>query len=351
MSVKIVFFGYRQSGKTKLIKRMLHPELSTSFSPKPTPGFVTEQINSQNIPLEIWDFSGEERYISHRSVHFEKADIAVYCVDLSDDINNYSIDLDVQKFRESNLKAKIILIGTKADLVPNAKERLDSIRNEHFDERFSLSALKDQELAAFLEGLSLLARESLYQKVIKMNLIELMGCKINLFDQAKSYLIKNSLLYEAIDNYMEAVQHLRKEKYCLLGREVFLLVNKIRHSDPMQADKYIEIFTRNSYAIFEYETPCIKNILLSLAAAIAVTVFVGVIGFAIGYAFGLWAGPFAFLTGVAASSAAISVLAISGGSGLVSGLLTAYGLFTERTPKMEFLDDIIEAAAMPIPEI
>ncbi len=55
MSIKIVFFGYRQSGKTKLIKRMFNPEVPKNFRPMPTPGLVVDQITSLQIPLEIWD--------------------------------------------------------------------------------------------------------------------------------------------------------------------------------------------------------------------------------------------------------------------------------------------------------
>ncbi len=277
--------------------------------------------------------------------------MAVYCVDLSDEVDNYLIDKDIQQFRERNLKAPLVLIGTKADRVPNPKERLASIRkNAQLNESFYLSALNDLELAAFLEGLIIQAKACLYKKVKKMDLIKLCNFQIDLFEQAKNYLPVKSILYEAIDNFMEAVQHLPKQKYCALGRETFLLVDNLQN-DQSEAVRHIETFIEKSNSILNHEKYYLANAVLALSAAILITLLVATIGFGIGFAFGLWSGPLAFLSGIATSYAAISILAISGGAGLISGLMTAYGLFTERKPKIQFLEEVAEAAAIPMPEI
>jgi small GTP-binding protein len=351
MPVKIVFFGYRQSGKTKLIKRMLHPEIPQDFDPESTAGFVTEQATLKKILLEIWDFPGEPRYSKHRPAHYKNADIAIYCIDLSDWINENQIDEDIRQFREVNKNATLLLVGTKADLVPEAQNRVASIANDNFTHRFALSALDDKVLAAFLEGLTRLAKQSLLEKIKTMDRKQLVDLKIDLFDYAKDNLPKESAIYQAIDSFMETIAHLPNEKYCALGKEAFILVDALKMGNKELLPDAIEIFTTNCDTILKNDPAYLKNVALAFAAAIVVALFVAIAGFMIGFAFGLWAGPLAFFTGLATSYAAITVLSLSGAAGVISGLLTAYGLFTEKTPEIAYVNEIAEAAAAPLPEI
>jgi hypothetical protein len=54
----------------------------------------------------------------------------------------------------------------------------------------------------------------------------------------------------------------------------------------------------------------------------------------------------AFLSGIATSYAAISLLSVSGAAGLGSGLLTFHGLFRqETTVQTKIIDEVVEGAA------
>ncbi|MBA3536207.1 MAG: hypothetical protein H0T84_06320 [Tatlockia sp.] len=352
MPVKVVFFGYRQSGKTKLIKRMLHPEIPQDFVPESTPGFVTEQTIFQKIPLEIWDLSGEPRYIEYRPAHYQNTDIGVYCVDLSDRIDQHQINEDLRQFRAVNNSATLILVGSKADLIPEAANSLASIANDNFAHRFPLSALDDEVLAQFLKTLTDVAtqtlKQSLPQKIKAMNRKQLVDLKIDLFDFSKDNFPKDSAIYQAIDSFMETVQHLPKERYSALGKEVFILVDALKKEEAELLPETIATFTTNCNRILKNDPDYLKKAILALVAAVAVTLVVAIVGFGIGCAFGLWAGPLAFFTGIATSYAAITVLSLSGAAGLVSGLLTVYGLFTEKTPEAAYVNEIAEVAAAPI---
>lgn len=344
MTIKIVFFGNSQAGKTTLIKRLFHPEVLNYFIPEPTSGFATERVLAQDVFMEIWDLSGEQRYWASRPLHYLDADIAIYCVDLSIDIDHNLIANDIQNFREANREAKLILVGTKAALVQQVDKKFKSINDINFHDRYIPTT--ELELADFLEKLGILAKQTLASKIRAINQYELENLQVNLFEQAKKYLRKGAPIDDAVDSFMESVHHLPKEKYLALSKEVFLLIDSCCYENKEEIPNYIEIFVNHCNIILEKNTPYLKNSILALAAAVFMTFVVGALGFGIGFAAGIWGGPLAFFTAIATSYAAITVVAFAGSSGLAAGVLTAYGLFNEKKPEMELLDDIAKAALL-----
>src|SRR5690242_7650501 len=116
-SFKIVFLGNQGSGKTQLAKQLAFNDIML-FDPnsKPTVGaeFIKLPLNSEN-KLNLWDVTGDERYNSVLKAYHRDADIGIYCVDLTEEIDEQQIKEKIALFKKINPNSPIILVGTKAD--------------------------------------------------------------------------------------------------------------------------------------------------------------------------------------------------------------------------------------------
>ena len=86
-SWKIVFLGDTNVGKSSLIRRFIQ---NTSAVEGPTigPAEYRRQIylnkSAKNVNVEIWDVSGQDKYMSTTRMYFRDADACILVYDLSD---------------------------------------------------------------------------------------------------------------------------------------------------------------------------------------------------------------------------------------------------------------------------
>ncbi|CEK11693.1 ADP-ribosylation factor-like protein [Legionella hackeliae] len=148
MPIKVIFFGSQASGKTELIKKLKNPESKFESKYKRTIGadfLPIGEIKSKSI--HTWDIAGDERFRALRLSYLRNANILCYCVDLSKDIDHAQIEKDIKEgLAYSPPEAKLIIIGTKADLCmssgENPEDKLNSLQlNDVPHERIVTSAL------------------------------------------------------------------------------------------------------------------------------------------------------------------------------------------------------------------
>lgn len=346
MTINITFFGAEGAGKTKLINRMLNPNLPISNEPEPTAGGLYYKKSVNDIELHIWDVGGSERYRVHRPVFFRGADIVVYCVDLSLRINNVAIDKDIEAFRATNKEATLLLVGTKSDQAPNPDEKLASVTNQAFAARFYLSSQDNAALELFYSNLVNICKGRLPKKVTAMNINDVALTKTNLFFAASEKLTPQSPLYVALESLRECLIDLPRVQYNQIGQQAVILVEALNSSqNSEQLSNAIQAFKDNCYPILKGQPPYVKNLVLSVVAAAVVTVFVAALGFGFGFLLGIWAGPMAFFSAITTSYAAISIVAASAAAGTIAGLITTYGLFNQSTRETQAIDEVSEAAS------
>lgn len=142
MTGKIYFFGAKAAGKTQLINTIT----SSDFDLKYTHTSCSTPRSYRDV--ELWDISEEE--IDNSSIS-QNSSVAVYCLDLSESLNEEQIVKDLENFRKTNKAAPIFLVGTKLDL-----ERKISDDQFHqllikyeFIEGFKLSAKINETVSGF----------------------------------------------------------------------------------------------------------------------------------------------------------------------------------------------------------
>ncbi|AWN74371.1 Rab family GTPase [Legionella anisa] len=308
MQYKVVLFGKHRSGKTQLNYRIaLKASFKFKENSRSTIGadFLTREIDSDNTAV-LWDTAGALRYQALNQVFYKGAAVGVFCIDLTEEINEQEIIKNIQEFRLHAPNAPIICVGTKSDL-PNA-------------DACKLNILKSKEL--FVHFITTSAKEG--DNVDELFLIITKLCK----DQ------QNSLWSEAKAKLIESLRELPKGKKQLIEQELtklsdVLLAKAVDPSvTPLYKAKAIENFTANCKVILDEQHPNVLNGVLSVAAAAIVLIVTALIGFTIGVACSWWTGPGAFFAGLlSAHTAAVAVASSSTVLGAVAGSLTAYSLF------------------------
>ncbi|KTD73226.1 Rab family GTPase [Legionella tucsonensis] len=308
MRYKVVFFGKHRSGKTQLNRRIALKngfEFDEKSSSTVGADFLTRGIDSDNIAT-LWDTAGAVRYQALSQVFYLGAAVGVFCIDLTEEINEQEIIKSIQEFRQYVPKSPIVCVGTKSDLPKADPSKLDILKSKDLFVHFITTSAKQGDNV-----------DELFSIITKL-------CKDK----------QNSLWSEAKARLMESLKELPKEKKQLIEKELtklsdILLVKADNLSvTPLQKANAIEDFTTNCKTILDEQHPNVLNAVLSVGAAAIVLTVTALIGFAIGVACSWWTGPGAFFAGLlSAHAAAVAVASTSTGLGIVAGGLTAYGLF------------------------
>ncbi|PWY56276.1 Rho GTPase (Miro-like) protein, partial [Legionella qingyii] len=306
MIYKVVFFGKSGSGKTQIIRRAAGLSDFKLNSPRTIGAdFLARKIDSSSS-VSLWDTAGDERYKLLSQVFYKGATAGVFCIDLTEEINEQEIIESIAEYRQYVPNAPIICVGTKSDSPKADKTALDKIKSRAlFADFITTSACTGDN------------GEALFKIICK-------HCG------AKLFLSWN----EAVATLQKSLKEISSNKSVLINEklttlsEVILAKTDDPSVNPKVKAKAIEDFTNQCKAILEDERSDAYKAVLSVAAAAIVLTVTAIIGFSIGVACSWWTGPGAFFAGLASGyTAAVAVASSSTVLGAVAGGVTAYGLF------------------------
>ena len=114
--IKVTFLGESTTGKSSIAKRLVCNDFVENIDSTIGAAFMT--LRADNFRLDIWDTSGQERYLSLCTMYYRNTDIFLLVFDVNNlsTINRlkYYIDKIVQ---EIHYEYKIIIVGNKIDLI------------------------------------------------------------------------------------------------------------------------------------------------------------------------------------------------------------------------------------------
>lgn len=304
MRYRVVLFGKAKSGKTQLAQRIT----SGKFEVKEDSAiiavqFFKKEIDSQRT-IDLWVVTGDKLFNELYPFIYKGSDIGVFCIDLSENINEDEIIQSIESFRQFAPNAPIICVGTKSDSSKANQNALENIKSKELFASFIYTSAKDGDNV-----------QDLYQLIIKL-------CDNKLISQ----------WHRAVTNLKDRLTGLPGYQSNLLNSELKVLEKSIlsddSHLKPIHKFQSIEKFTNNCNRILEGKNSKVFDAILSVAAAATVLILTAVIGFAMGVALGWWTGPGAFIMGILSGyTAATAVAASSTILGAVAGGVTAYRLF------------------------
>lgn len=351
--LKAIMFGAEQIGKTELIKQLKDPKYINvgDNDCRPTLGCdffnisLKNETSKDNNQIDFWDMSGLERYKSDLSLYANNIDLALYCVDLSkeiDEVRLEQIKTDIKQVREKSPNAKLILVGTKNDVaLPNA---LTVIGKQLADIGFTAAVpTSARQVDGSKELLNILQVEANKKSLPKEN-DDFYHPKIDIL-KARDRCPKGSDLYLALDNLNNVViNELTIQKIEAIGKEAMTLITDLQNPSIPDKTNSINLFRTNCNEQAQGENHVVRSAIVVVVMTAIITAIAAMIGFGIGFALGAWTGPGAFLTGLAAGQA--SAVAVAGSTALVgSGTLPYMGhrLF-KATPIQESINNIAEKA-------
>ncbi|MDP1602366.1 MAG: GTP-binding protein [Legionella sp.] len=333
-TVKLVFFGAEESGKTTLAQYFRDPESLFSQEYTPTVGvdvfnksYYRESDLKEDYRVSCFDTAGQMRFQSIIATYQKKAQIGVYCVDLSQPLDKDKIDQDIASFKRlAGEHASVIIVGTKSDLPQNDPKAFEALQAQYEESPFFIISVKNKDDKEKKKEI-----EKFFEKIKELSKHHAFGvapAPISPIDEALA-LTHGSLLYDAIDLLKKKMTSLSPKTSESIGQETLSLVRNLQGFND--ANEAIKKFETNCYAHLAGKHPVLKAV-AKLVAMVAITAFVTVIaalvGFGIGFGISVWMGPGAFISGITMGSATLCMLAsLSGVAGLAAGALTTLGLF------------------------
>ena len=126
--LKVVLIGDASVGKTSILNRYITGSHSHNISPTLGAAFTTKLVesNGENVKLQIWDTSGEERYRSMAPLYYRGASVVLLVFDLTleESFKNVGSWLEQLKSHVNLKQTLLILIGNKLDRVADGIDRV-----------------------------------------------------------------------------------------------------------------------------------------------------------------------------------------------------------------------------------
>ncbi|WP_133135337.1 GTPase domain-containing protein [Legionella rowbothamii] len=312
---KVVLMGAECAGKSELFRRLVYSQkyrfnavhqttLGTSYGVK---------YIANDHELHIWELSGAARFCRDVDIlsYAAKANVALLCINLTQEINQDQILKKIEEFSIDNPYATLFLVGTQSD---HPQARIQEFRQLNLDKKIFITSAKD--------GLDI---DVLLQAITD-------ACGIPPLKKRWD---------DEISNLLAKMSQLPNKEYDAITQELNLLeqivfpTNVVENANNELKQEAIKLFQKKCQSILRGNYSEVWNALLTVVAAAVVTTLTAMLGFAIGLALGAWTGPGAFITAlVGAKTAAASVVGASATFG-VGAALTSYGLFKEQKKCIE----------------
>lgn len=154
--VKVVVVGDGSVGKTCLCNVFVHREFPEAYEPTVFENHTQElTVNGMDVTLQLWDTAGQEDFGRIRVLSYKGTDCFVVCFSLVDGVTFNNIQaVWLDEIRSIEPSAKILLVGTKADLKGTAKNKFDghkSIREKEITDKSVRKMVKKEGLHGYIE--------------------------------------------------------------------------------------------------------------------------------------------------------------------------------------------------------
>lgn len=115
---KLVFLGDQSVGKTSLITRFMYDSFDSTYQATIGIDFLSKKlsVDGKEVPLQIWDTAGTERFRSLIPNYIRDLSAAVAAYDISNTASFDNIRSWINDIRQERDNVLIVLCGNKTDL-------------------------------------------------------------------------------------------------------------------------------------------------------------------------------------------------------------------------------------------
>ncbi|XP_059092842.1 rho-related protein racD-like [Tigriopus californicus] len=155
--IKVVVVGDGAVGKTCLLHVFTHREFPQEYEATIFDNLSRNLVvDGKEVSLQLWDTAGQEGYERIRTLGYEGTDCFVACFSCKDQVTFSNLSsIWLKELRNFEPNAKILLVGTKADLRgqtdgPNELDG-DPDRNKEVSLKKIHKLVRDKKLANYVE--------------------------------------------------------------------------------------------------------------------------------------------------------------------------------------------------------
>ena len=180
---KIILVGDASVGKTNLLTQYVDEKFTENnistvgieFKNK-----IIELKNGMKIRLQIWDTSGQEKFMSLTKNYFRGCNLALFVFDVTNKASFDDIQMWLNSFKDVNgEKSKRVLIGNKIDLKNRVveKEEAENFAKENDLQYFEISVKENKDnqindmFVKIFESMTFSEKENLSEKLIKRKIV------------------------------------------------------------------------------------------------------------------------------------------------------------------------------------
>ena len=180
---KIILVGDASVGKTNLLTQYVDEKFTENnistvgieFKNK-----IIELENGRKIRLQIWDTSGQEKFMSLTKNYFRGCNLALFVFDVTNKASFDDIPMWLNSFKDVNgEKSKRVLIGNKIDLDNRVveKEEAENFAKENDLQYFEISVKENIDnqindmFVKIFESMTFSEKENLSEKLIKRRIV------------------------------------------------------------------------------------------------------------------------------------------------------------------------------------
>ena len=180
---KIILVGDASVGKTNLLTQYVDEKFTENnistvgieFKNK-----IIELKNGMKIRLQIWDTSGQEKFMSLTKNYFRGCNLALFVFDVTNKTSFDDISMWLNSFKDVNgEKSKRVLIGNKIDLENRVveKEEAENFAKENDLQYFEISVKENKDnqindmFVKIFESMTFSEKENLSEKLIKRRIV------------------------------------------------------------------------------------------------------------------------------------------------------------------------------------
>jgi len=196
--IKLVAVGDGAVGKTCLLNVFVKGEFPDGYEPTVFENYEFDvqkmigikEIEGQNAIAQLWDTAGQEGFERIRILSYENTNCFILCFSCADLITFNNVDTKwLDEIRNNRPQAKILLVGTKADLRAKPGERGSrlsstrgrSMRQKEVPEKKIEEFVKKKQIDGYVECSAMTDTESVkkvFEKACKLGLTQVSGIQI-----------------------------------------------------------------------------------------------------------------------------------------------------------------------------
>ncbi|QRN02686.1 hypothetical protein GH742_01690 [Legionella sp. MW5194] len=323
----ILIYGKSTEAKTQFVGRLTQNNLEkTEKHPFLIPGRI------ENSPHDYHFWVIDTSYQSLLSLYCRDTPIVLYFIE------NWDVTQmagDIEALRKANSSLPILIV--------NAAEKKNEIAVASFADCpvLPVADMHDTNRDNVFHAINQMIKA---KKDCEQEAYFLFKAEITAMGRAKQYALKGSALYDALEQLERELENAPLDTREAIAQSAERLMKARQQIENMGSkDAIISTFLQECQSHVYGEHYRLAQAIVTVAIIATLTLVAAVIGFAAGFSLGLWSGPGAFFSGIAAGvTAANAVLGISGVVGGVAGSLISYGVFRSN-PVMKAANHVAQS--------